>query len=153
MRNAQLPGDGGKYLLHLGIGHSCQHHGQIDVVLQIEGIQQVKLLEHKAQIVPPEGSHVLFLDGAQVLPFQQHRAGGGLIQGCQDIQQRGLAGAGLAHDGGILSLLHGKIHIPQRLHPVAAEAGGVDFLQVFHCQQTHYCSSPSSATKTAVTAR
>ena len=114
------------------MGDPRQNHGQVDVVLQIEGIQQIEFLEHKAQMIPPEVGNVLFPDFGNVLIFQQHRAGGGLIQRRQNIQQGGFAGAGLAHDSHVLPLLQVEIHIPQGLHAVAPKAGGVYLFQMFN---------------------
>ncbi len=45
----------GSALLHLPIGHPGQDQGQEDVILEGKGIQQVEILEYKAQILPPEG--------------------------------------------------------------------------------------------------
>ena len=114
------------------MGNPRQHHGQVDIVLQIEGIQQIELLEHKAQIVPPEIRHVLFPDFGDVHILQQHRSGSWPIQRRQDVQKRGLSGAGFAHNGHIFSLLHREVYIPQSLHAVSAEAGGVYLFQMFN---------------------
>lgn len=50
--NAQLLRNGCEPALHLRIRRSGQHQRQIDVVLQGKGVQQVEVLEHKAQVVP-----------------------------------------------------------------------------------------------------
>ena len=50
--------------VHLGVFHAREHKGQIDVVLQGEGVQQVKILEYKAQIVPAEPAELLVLETA-----------------------------------------------------------------------------------------
>ena len=67
----------------------------------------------------------------------KHLPAGGAVQGRQNVQQGGLAGAGLPHDGHIFSRLHGEVHIGQGLNLIAAEAGGVDLLQMLYFQKRH----------------
>ena len=120
--------------LHFLIGPPRQHQGQEDVVPQRESVQQVEVLKHEAQMGAAESRQVPFPDIGQGLTVQKHLSGGGPVQRRQDIQQGGLAGAGLAHDGHILPRLHREIHVLQRLHLTAAEAAGVDLLQVLYFQ-------------------
>ena len=126
--DAQLSRQRHQALLHLAGLLTREHQGQVDVVLQGEGVQQVEVLEHKAQVVPAEGRHLRLPDFTQLLAVQLHQAPGGLIQRRQDIQKGGLAGARLSHDGHILPFLHMEGDIFQRLHLGAAKAGGVDLL-------------------------
>ena len=135
--NAQLTGQRHQRPVHLRVFLPGQHQRQIDVVLQREGVQQVEILKHKAQMIPAEGGHVGLLHLADVPALQQHLTGGGLIQRRQNVQQRGLAGAGFTHDGHIFALLHGKGDAAQRLHGLAAEAGGIDLSQVVDFQNFH----------------
>ena len=81
-----------------------------------------------------ESRQVPLPDIGQGLAVQKHLSCGWPIQSRQDIQQGGFAGAGLTHDGYILPRLHGEIHVLQRLHLAAAEAAGVDLLQVLYFQ-------------------
>ena len=97
-----------------------------------EGVQQVEILEHEPQIIPPEGGQLILRDFGQGLAVQQDLTGGGTIQRGQDVQQGGLTGAGLAHDGHVFSCFHCEIHVAQGFHLVAAETGGVNFLQMTH---------------------
>ena len=66
--DAQRLGQGQQGLLHLLHTFSRQNQGQEDIVLNGKGIQQVKLLEYKAQVVPAEGGQVPLRDGLQTLP-------------------------------------------------------------------------------------
>ena len=127
--------------VHLRILLSRQHQGKIDVILQRKGVQQVEILKHKAQVVPPESGHITGFYGGNVISFQQHLAGGGSVQGGQDVQKGGFAGAGLAHDGDEFALLHGEGNGPQRLHLLPAEAGGVDLAQLVNLQNIHISCS------------
>ena len=61
-----------------------------------------------------QGGNVRLLDGDRPLRRLVHRA--------QDVQQRGLAGAGRANDGHELALLHRQIDFVQRHHLVVAGA-------------------------------
>ena len=137
MIDAQPGGDGGDLFHHLLVALAGEHQRQIDVVLQIEGVQQVELLKYKAQIVPAKGGHFLFLDAGQGPILQTDRAGGGLVQSGENVQQGGLAGAGLAHNGYIFSLLHGEADVPQGFHALTAEAGGVSFSDMRNGKQAH----------------
>ena len=123
--------------LHLRVIFSCQDQGKEDVVPETEGVQQVEVLKHKAQVVPAEGGKFLFPNSGQLPSRQQHRPGGGFIQCSQDIQQSGLAGAGLAHDRHIFALFHLKRDVGQGLHLLTAEAGGVNFFYMIDFQDRH----------------
>ena len=63
--NAQRLSQGQQGLLHLLHTFSRQNQGQEDIVLYRKGIQQVKLLEYKAQVVPAEGGQIPLRDGLQ----------------------------------------------------------------------------------------
>ena len=135
--DTQPPGQGQQPLLHLLVGLPRQHQGEQDVVLDGECVQEIEILEDKAQVVPTEGSDVPLLDGDDVLPVQQDLAAGGLIQGRQDIQQGRLAAAGLAHDGDVLSGLHGKVDAGEGLDLLSAETGGIDLFQIADLKDRH----------------
>ena len=81
---------------------------------------------------------MVLLDLAQVLPIQNDAACRGPVQGGQNVQKRGLAGAGFAHDGHVFSLLHAEADGTQGLHLIGTEPGGIDLpdladFQYFHC--------------------
>ena len=137
VRDAQLVRQRTQAVTHLAVRTARQHQRQIDVVLQREGIQQVELLKHEAQMVTAEGGGIRLLHGGQVTSVQTHRAGGRGIQRRQNVQQRGLAGAGFAHDGHIFALLHRELHVVQGLHAAAAEAGGIHLAQTADFQNRH----------------
>ena len=126
---------------HIRVAAPCQHQGQQNVVPHREGVQEIEVLEHKAQVIPAEGGNVLLPDGHDILSIQQYLAAGGFIQSRQNIQQGGLAGAGLAHDGHILPGLHRKVHLRQSMDLLAAKAGGVGLFQIIHLQDRHIHSS------------
>ena len=88
-------------------------------------------------MIPAEGAEGLVAQLGDVVSVQQHLAGGGLVQRGKNVEQRGLARAALAHNGDIFAVLHGKIHIPQGGHLIAAEAGGINLLYMTNFQQCH----------------
>ena len=77
--------------MHLPIGHPGRDQGQEDVILEGKGIQQVKLLEYKAQVLPPEGGQTALGDGGEILAVQKDLAGGGPVQGRQNVEKRRLS--------------------------------------------------------------
>ncbi len=126
--NAQALGNGLQALAHLRILFSSQHQGQKDVVLHREGVQQVEVLEDKAQVVPAEGGNFPFLQADNVPHVEEDLTGGGLIQGGQNVEQGGFARAGLAHNGHKFPLFHREVHVMQGLHLGPAQAVGIGFL-------------------------
>ena len=122
---------------HLRVFLPRQHQRKIDVILQRKGVQQVEILKYEAQMIPAEGRHVGFFSFHNVFSLQQNLTGGGFVQRRQNVQKGGFAGTGLAHDGDEFALLHGKGDGAQRLHGLAAEAGGVDLTQIVDLQYIH----------------
>ena len=110
---------------------------QEDVVLEGEGVQEVKILEHKAQIFPPEGGQAALGDGGEVFAVQKDLAGGGPVQRCQDVQQGGFAGAGFTHHRHKFPGLQVEGDIGEGLDLVAAKAGGVNFFEIVYFQYCH----------------
>ena len=137
LRQAQLGRQGLEALLHLPIGHPGQDQGQEDVILEGKGIQQVEILEYKAQILPPEGGQTALGDGGEILAVQKDLAGGGPVQGRQNVEKRRLSGAGFPHNGHKLPGFQVKGDVGEGLHLIAAEAGGVNFLQIVYFQLCH----------------
>ena len=134
---AQAAGQGQQQPLHLLEPLPRQHQGQEDVVLDGEGVQEIEVLEHEPQMVPAEGGELPLPDGDYILSVQQHLPAGGLVQSGQDVEQGGLAGAGLPHDGHVFPGLHREVDIDQGMDLLAPEAGGVDLLEVADLQDWH----------------
>ena len=139
--DAQLVRQRLQTLLHFPIGRARQHQRQQDVVPQAEGVQQVEILKDEAQMVPAESGNFLLTDGGKLPVAQKNMALGGLVQRRQNVEQRGFAAAAFAHDGDELALLNGEIHVSERLHLLAAEAGGVDLFQMLDLEYGH-CKKP-----------
>lgn len=135
--NAKLPGDGRKARGHLRIRLAGEHERQENVILHGERIEQVELLKHEAELRAAEGRDLPLGDGAQRPAVEHDLATGGLIERGEDVKQRGLTAAALAHDGDVLALLDREIHIAERLHLRAAEACGVNLLNVTNFQKRH----------------
>ena len=76
-------------------------------------------------------------DGREVFAVEQHLAGGRLVEPGEDIQERGLAGAGFAHDGDVFAVFHAEIDVFERLDRRAAKARRVDLAQAVHFENLH----------------
>lgn len=63
-----------------------------------------------------------------VFSVQDHFAVCRLIQCCQNIEQRCLAGTGFSHDRNILSFFYGKADIGKCLYLTGSKSGRVNFL-------------------------
>ena len=85
-------------------------------------------------MVAAEGGERLLLLRGKILSVEQDRALRRLVQRGKDVQKRRLARAGFAHDGNVFALLHGEIHIVQRLNAAAPETGGINLLYVLYFQ-------------------
>ena len=68
------------------MGFACQYQGQINIVLDGEGIQQVELLKHEAQVITAECGDLALLNFGKLLPVQNHTTLGGLVQRRQNVQ-------------------------------------------------------------------
>ena len=115
LRNAQLLRDGPELAAHALVVLPRQHQGQEDVVLEGEGVQQVEVLEHEAELVAAEGGQLPLRDAGDVPAVEQHLARSRAVERGEDVQQRGLAGAGLAHDGDVFALQDGKYEDAKKL--------------------------------------
>ena len=135
--NPQGNRNGHKGSPHFLIVFTGQHQGQVDIIFQGEGVQQVEFLEYKAQVVTAEGSHFILLNPGEIVALQQDGAGSGLVQRGQDVQQGGFTGSAFTHDGNVFAFLYGKINILQRFDGLTAEPCFINFLQSFDFEQTH----------------
>lgn len=117
--------------------YAGEHEGQIDVVAQGKGIQQVELLEDKAQMLAAEGRKLLFRHGVQVASAKEHLTSGGLVEPGENVEQRRLARAGFAHDGDKLAFAYGEMDIGQRMDGRAAEARDIGLLKTPDIENGH----------------
>ena len=78
--------------------------------------QQVEGLEDKADLLVADAGQLIVVQFADQLAVEPVAAFGGRIQAANQIHQRGLAGAGGAHDGDILVLADAQIDAAERLH-------------------------------------
>ena len=92
-------------LLHIVILHAGEHERQKDIVAQGEIIKQIEILEDEAKIFSAESGKRFVADFGKRLAVKQHIALCRLVECCKDIEQRGFAGTGFAHDGDIFALL------------------------------------------------
>ena len=111
--------------LHGRVLFAPQHQREQYVVPHRERIQQVELLEHEPQIVPAEIRELRFLYLREVHSVEDNAAPGRLVERRENIQQRGLSGAALAHYRDVFPRLRSEADVLQRFHAVSAEACGV----------------------------
>ena len=137
LRDAELPGDGREARGHLRIRLACEHERQEDIVLHGKRVEQVELLKHEAKLRAAKRRDLPLRDRAQRPAVEHDLAAGGFVECGKNVEQRGLTAAALAHDGDVLALLDREIHIAERLHLRAAEACGVNFLNVTNFQKRH----------------
>ena len=87
----------------------------------------MKGLEHEAQFFAPQPGRGFIVEGINGLAIDQQRAAVGHVQSGNQVQQRGLANAGLAHDRDILASFEPEIQRMQH----AARAIGLAQLPAF----------------------
>ena len=88
----------------------------LDVLQRREIRDQVIELEHKAHVVPTVGGELGFIKGRDLLPVDGHAAVGEAIHPAQNVQERGLPGAGFPDDHADLAPLDVKTRVMQRRH-------------------------------------
>src|SRR6185312_8895057 len=78
--------------------------------------EQLVLLEHEAD-APAQDRERRFAEGSHVLALYDDRARGGALDAGRELEERGLAGAGVPGDGDHLAFGHLEAHAAQRLEP------------------------------------
>ena len=78
---------------------------QLHVFVDIELVDQVEALEYEADVALAELGAVLLLEPADLLAEQLVASARGVIEQSEDVQERGLAAAGRAHDGDEFAVL------------------------------------------------
>lgn len=81
---------------------AAQQPRQLDVLQRIEGRDQHKRLENKANVLRPQSGARLFIAAVQRLPDQMDLTAAAVIQTGEDRQQRGFSGARLPNQGDAL---------------------------------------------------
>jgi hypothetical protein len=82
-----------------GWAHAQRDQRGLHVLKRAERGDQVERLEYEAERTGPQFADPCFLCGAELLARELHPAPGRPVQAAEDVQQRGLAVAGLALDG------------------------------------------------------
>ena len=127
----------GDNLLHIGLIHlgPIQLHGQDNVLPYTEHRHQIVGLEHEADLPAAEDGQGLVLQGEDVSAVYGDGAGSGAVQPAQHVKQRGLAGAGGAHNGYKLALFDTQVHAVQSLY--LGVPGAVVFFQIMSLKNRH----------------
>ena len=116
---------------------AVQLDGQDDVLIHVQHRHQVVVLEHKADLPPPEDGQFLIAHGREFFAVHRDGAAGGAVQPAQHVEQGGLAGAGGAHHRHEFALFHGQIDPVQG--PDLRIAGAIYLPQIL-CFQDRHCS-------------
>ena len=109
---------------------------QLHVIKHIEGIDQMKRLEDKAQLLVTEGGQPQVVHIRGIHAINLDRSACRQIQQPHDVQQCRLTTTRWAHDTQELTSFHRQIYILQRyrLHLV----GPIDLLQFSQCNHNPY---------------
>ena len=109
----------------------CRHIGQ-----------QIVKLEHEPDLVAAVGRQALAAVVRHVLAREQHMAGGKPVHAAEDVQERGLARAGLADDDADLPLVDRKRRVLQRLNAHVSHLIGltdmVKYNKILHASAPHF---------------
>ena len=94
-----------------------QRGRQVDVLGHVECRDQVERLEHEADAIPPQGRERLVGEPGEIGVADPHRAARDVVEACEAVHQRRLAGSGRAHDRG--ESAGGELHV-DAVEPVTA---------------------------------
>ncbi len=75
-RETELRGERLEPAAHLRIRRAGEHQRQEDVVLHGEGVQQIEVLKHEAELLAPERGEIPLADGRKAVPLQNDLTGG-----------------------------------------------------------------------------
>ena len=114
----------------------------VDGNIQFTNLAADEMLKHKANMPVADVRQIIVRQILQILSVQLVSTGGGHIQTADDVHQRGLSGAGRAHDGQIISLFHGQIDVFQ--HPDRSPALLIILTDVCKLQNRHHSTPPSA---------
>jgi hypothetical protein len=96
---------------------------ELDVLVDGQPRQQAVVLEHHRAIGPRR---------VDLAVLEQHAAGGGAGQACDDVEQGRLAAAGMADDRDVFALLDRQVDVLQHLR--AGGAAGKDLVDMVELQ-------------------
>ena len=118
-------------LLHpLFLRYATEHQRQRHIFHCVHGSQQIKGLENKAHMLPPELYQLVLVHFLQMLSRYDNLALGGLLQSRQHVQHRRFTGTGGSHDGTKLSAVNRQIHTVQRTYLIFADP--VNLIKILH---------------------
>ena len=135
-------GKGLNFLFELSHLHGPLHFGQrrpfrAKVDVGPNGVrEQERILGH----VPDAAAQHLQRNGADVVPVDEHRAGAGVDQARNQVDERGLAGAGPTHDGQGRAACNSQIDVLEHRRPVVRKRhvakldGAADFGEIGTCE-------------------
>ena len=138
LRNSQACGDLLHASRHVAGGRVVDREGQRDVLARGEGVEQVGVLEDKAQALTAKLRELVGAQGRDVLAVNVDVARGGSVDRGDAVEQRGLARAGRAHDGKVLACGNVKGHAVEGARDVGAAA--VELLDVL-ARKDRFCVS------------
>ena len=95
---------------------------QRDILLDREVRQNMKGLKDKADHAAPQQCGRVVIQGSEVDALEQHAAAIGSIESGQQIEQRRLADAGLAHHGNVFTRSNREIDAFENRRPICGKA-------------------------------
>ena len=120
IRDVQLSGHFPHPAVDLACGDLVDGKCQGNVFGDGQGIQQVKILKHKAQVFPTEPGNLLFIDFGHIGSIQIDMSRADRINGGNAVEQGGLTGTGCTHDPHKFPLLNGKADVLNRFCNILA---------------------------------
>ena len=129
--------------IDLACGDLVDGQRQGDIFGDGQGVQQVKILKHKAQILPAKPGNLLFVDLGYIRSVQIDMSRANRINGGNTVEQGGLAGTGRAHDPHEFTLLHRKADVLNRFCDIPAVP--VIFLDMFQLQYFFHSNITSAS--------
>ena len=99
--------------LHLRIWNTIQSKRQRDVLRHAQVGQDVKSLEHEPHVLPSQHRQRIVVERGKIGAVQTDAARVGTIQTRDEVEQRGLADARLAHHGDVLALAYIEADVAQ----------------------------------------
>ena len=149
---AIVEADGGEHLadapLALAGRHAEQRQRQRDVLRDAQVRQHVERLEHEAQPFAAQDGQRVVVERRQVDAAEPHRTGVGAVEAGDQVEQRGLADARLAHDRDVIA--RGELEVDAGEDDALARAG-VAFLE--RAQRQHPPRLTGAAGRDKVDAR
>lgn len=112
-----------------------------DVVHRVAPRRQMEVLEDEADVAGAQRGEPGVGELGHVVPGDLDGSRGGSVEGADDVEHRGLSGAGRADDGDQFALFDGEVHSAQGVDAAGVRLGGVP--QFDHGGRRHDVATPT----------